>query len=164
MLNGYKFGINYWTVQTLGLQPQIDYQILPSVTRTNILQIKLSDHRLAQSVRQEFAVYLVPTQFSLWSCLWLLYLKCLTSNPFLLPSYHNIDFICFGPLSVYQRRGGRALNGFTFMCFIWFWNGAKEFLSSKRCICETLGQKEVVDLFLETIQWYQVQQGDKGLF
>ena len=25
-------------------------------------------------------------------------------------------------------------------------------------------QKEVVDLFLETIQWYQVQQGDKGLF
>ena len=28
----------------------------------------------------------------------------------------------------------------------------------------SLSQKEVVDLFLETIQWYQVQQGDKGLF
>ena len=38
------------------------------------------------------------------------------------------------------------------------------------CICKynktmaSFSQKEVVDLFLETIQWYQVQQGDKGLF
>ena len=41
---------------------------------------------------------------------------------------------------------------------------SKEFLSSKRCICESLWQKEVVDLFLETIQWYQVQQGGTLVF